>query len=204
LKNQEATLATQLDKFQLRSPINGIIDAINVNLGEITGPGSPVVRVVNLTDLEVTADVSEKYVGNFKQGDQVSVYFPAIKDTLVAKIIALGQVLTPNNRTFSMNVAIQSKDNRLKPNLLAIIDATDFLAPQGISVPSNLVQTEGYDKFIMIAVKDGSGYIVEKRAVMTGLSSKGNIYIVSGLEAGDQVIVDGDLNVEAGYNVQPQ
>ncbi len=204
LQNQEATLTTQLDKYQLRSPINGIVDAINVNLGEITGPGAPVVRVVNLTELEVTADVSEKYVGAFKQGDQVRVYFPALKDTLVAKITALGQVINTNNRTFSMNVAIQSKDNRLKPNLLAIIEATDFLAPDGISVPSNLVQTEGYDKFIMVAVKDGSAYKVEKRAVTTGLSSAGSIFIQAGLEAGDLVIVEGHLNVESGDNVQPQ
>lgn len=204
LQNQEATLSTQLDKFQLRSPINGIIDAITVNLGEITGPGSPVVRVVNLSDLEVTADVSEKYVGKFKQGDQVAVYFPAIKDTLIAKITALGQVINTNNRTFSMNVAIQSKDGRLKPNLLAIIEATDFLVKDGISVPSNLVQTDGYDKFIMVAVKDGSSYKVEKRSVMTGLSSEGKIYIESGLIAGDQIIVEGHLNVEAGDNVQPQ
>jgi len=173
-------------------------------LGEITGPGAPVVRVVNLTELEVTADVSEKYVGAFKQGDQVRVYFPALKDTLVAKITALGQVINTNNRTFSMNVAIQSKDNRLKPNLLAIIEATDFLAPDGISVPSNLVQTEGYDKFIMVAVKDGSAYKVEKRAVTTGLSSAGSIFIQAGLEAGDLVIVEGHLNVESGDNVQPQ
>ena len=204
LKNQEATLATQLDKFQLRSPINGVVDAINVNLGEITGPGAPVIRVVNLTDLEVTADVSEKYVGSFKQGDQVSVYFPALKDTLVAKITALGQVINTNNRTFSMNVGITSKDNRLKPNLLAIIEAADFVVPNGISVPSNLVQTEGYDKFIMVAVKDGDTWKAEKRAIQTGLSSQGSIFIESGLEAGDQIIVEGHLNVEAGDNVQPQ
>ncbi len=204
LKNQEATLATQLDKFQLRSPINGVVDAIDVNLGEITGPGAPVIRVVNLTDLEVTADVSEKYVGSFKQGDQVSVYFPALKDTLVAKITALGQVINTNNRTFSMNVGITSKDNRLKPNLLAIIEAADFVVPNGISVPSNLVQTEGYDKFIMVAVKDGDTWKAEKRAIQTGLSSQGSIFIESGLEAGDQIIVEGHLNVEAGDNVQPQ
>jgi len=204
LKNQESTFATQLDKFQLRSPINGVVDDVMVNLGEMTAPGFPVVRVVNLNDLEITADVSEKYVGAFKVGDQVKVFFPAIKDTMIAKITAIGQVINTNNRTFNMHVAIKSNDNRLKPNLLAIIQAVDFKSDNAISVPSNLVQTVGYDKYVMVAVQSDSTYKVEKRSVSTGLSNNGYIYIESGLHVGDQVIVEGHLNVEAGDMVQPQ
>ncbi|HCS19856.1 MAG TPA: hypothetical protein DIW47_04735 [Bacteroidetes bacterium] len=204
LKNQEATLSTQLDKFQLRAPVNGVVDAVMVNLGEVTAPGMPVVRVVNLNDLEVVADVSEKYVGAFKTGDKVEVYFPALKDTLSAKITAIGQVINTNNRTFTMHVAIESKDTRLKPNLLAIIQATDFRDAKGISVPSNLVQTMGNEKFIMVAVQQDTVFKADKRNVVTGLSSHGTIYVLSGLQDGDQVITEGHLNVEVGDIVQPK
>lgn len=202
LKNQEATLATQLDKFQLRAPVNGTVDEVMVNLGEVTAPGLPVVRVVNLNDLEVIADVSEKYVGAFKTGDKVQVYFPAIRDTLSAKITAIGQVINTNNRTFTMHVDILSNDTRLKPNLLAIIQATDFADEKGISVPSSLVQTMGYEKFIMVAVKDGANYKAEKRAITVGTSKDGRIYVASGLQAGDLVITEGHLNIEAGDIVE--
>lgn len=204
LKNQEATLSTQLDKFQLRAPVNGVVDAVMVNLGEVTAPGKPVVRVVNLNDLEVVADVSEKYVGAFKTGDKVRVYFPALGDTLTAKITAVGQVINTNNRTFTMHVAIASNDTRLKPNLLAIIQATDFRDAKGISVPSNLVQTMGNEKFIMVAVQQDTVYKADKRHVVTGLSSEGTIYVLSGLQDGDLVITEGHLNIEVGDIVQPK
>ncbi|MDX5321465.1 MAG: efflux RND transporter periplasmic adaptor subunit, partial [Bacteroidota bacterium] len=204
LKKQEATLATQLDKFQLKSPIDGVVDAVMVNLGEVTAPGVPVVRVVNLKDLEVAADVSEKYVGAFKKGDAVQVYFPALKDTIAAKIQAVGQVINTNNRTFTLHVSIPSNDSRLKPNLLAIIQAADFSSNEAIAVPSNLVQTEGYDKFILVAVKSDTTYTAEKRSVRTGLTSKGLIMIEEGLTPGDLIISEGHLSVEPGDIVQPQ
>lgn len=204
LQKQKETLQTQLDKFLMKSPIDGTIDAVMVNLGEVTAPGVPVVRVVNLSDLEVTADVSEKYVGKFHNGDMVSVYFPAIKDTLSAKISAVGQVINTNNRTFTIHVNLASKDERLKPNLLAIVQATDFQSNEAIAVASNLVQTVGYEKFVLIAVEKEGKWVVEKRTVETGLTSGGMIYIESGLNTGDKVISDGYLNVEAGDNVEPR
>lgn len=204
LQKQKETLQTQLDKFLMKSPIDGTIDAVMVNLGEVTAPGVPVVRVVNLSDLEVTADVSEKYVGKFHNGDMVSVYFPAIKDTLSAKISAVGQVINTNNRTFTIHVNLASKDERLKPNLLAIVQATDFQSNEAITVASNLVQTVGYEKFVLIAVEKEGKWVVEKRTVETGLTSGGMIYIESGLNTGDKVISDGYLNVEAGDNVEPR
>ncbi|MBI1222487.1 MAG: efflux RND transporter periplasmic adaptor subunit [Bacteroidetes bacterium] len=204
LQKQQEVLSAQLDKFQINSPIDGMIDAIMTNLGEITAPGLPVVRVVNLQDLEVSADVSEKYVGKFHVGDKVDVYFPAIRDTIETKIIAVGQVINTSNRTFTVHVSIPSGDDRLKPNLLAIVKATDFQTEAGIAVPSNLVQTENYDKFVFVAVKDGDKWKVERRDVQSGLSSNGMIYIESGLNPGDQVISDGYLSVEAGDNVEPQ
>src|SRR5690606_1439416 len=166
-------------------------------------PGVPVVRVVNLVDLEVSADVSEKYVGVFNSGDQVSVYFPALRDTVKAKISSVGQVINPNNRTFTLRVSLPSNDSRYKPTLLAIIHATDFASNKAISVPSNLVQTEGYRKYIYVAVKDGDQYRAEKRDISTGLTSQGKILVESGLQAGDIVISEGYLSIESGDIVKP-
>ena len=198
LKDQETTLLSQLEKSQLRSPINGTVDDIMVNMGEMTTPGVPVVRVVNLSDIEVKADVSEKYVGAFKRGDKVSVYLPALRDTLQGSITAVGQVINPNNRTFTLHVAVSQNDGRLKPNLLAMITAVDYTNEKAICIPSNLVQTEGYRKFVMIAVEGQDGMQAVRRDITTGLTANGMIHIESGLLPGDIVITKGHLNLEPG------
>lgn len=202
LKNQESAIIATLSKFQLRSPINGVIDEIMVNVGELTAPGFPVVRVVELTDLEAVADVSERYVGSIKAGDKVSVYFPALQDTIIANISAVSQVINPNNRTFSLRVPLKGNHPGIKPNLLAIIQAVDFYKEQAIQVPANLIQTRGGEKFVLIAAANESGYVAEKRNVITGPTSGGFIYIESGLQAGDKVISDGYLSIEPGDKLQ--
>ncbi len=198
LKDQLNTLYTQLDKFNLKAPFDGTVDEVFVKAGELTSPGMPAIRVVNLKEIEVSADVSEKYVGAFKSGDPVRIYFPAIKDTINARISAIGQVINAANRTFKMTIDINSNDERLKPNLLAIIHASDFEKEQAITVPANLIQTIGTRKFIKVAVEKNGKWFADERDVQTGLSSKGRIYIESGLNAGDRIITQGYLNVEKG------
>lgn len=202
LKNQEASLLATLSKFQLRAPISGVVDEIMVNVGELTAPGLPVVRVVELTELEAVADVSERYVGSIKAGDKVSVYFPALQDTIIANISAVSQVINPNNRTFSLRVPLKGNHPGIKPNLLAIIQAVDFYQEEAIQVPANLIQTRGGEKFVLVAVANGNDLIAEKRNVVTGPSSGGSIFIESGLQAGDKVISDGYLSIEPGDKLQ--
>lgn len=198
LLDQKKVLESQLAKFQITSPINGTVDEVMVNMGEMTAPGVPVVRVVSLTDVEIKADVSEKYVGAFNRGDKVSIYFPALRDTLRGSITAVGQVINTNNRTFTLHVQVLGNDPRLKPNLLAMITAVDFETDKAITIPSNLVQTEGYRKFVMVAVPGEGGLRAEKRDVSTGLTSHGHIQIESGLSTGDLIITKGHLNLEPG------
>ncbi len=198
LKNQKNTLMQQVAKYHLTAPFGGVIDEVFIKEGEVSAPGMPAIRLVNLNNIEVKADVSEKYVGAFKKGDKVSVYFPALQDTVETAITAVGNVINPNNRTFTLHIALDNKNQIYKPNLLALIEASDFSAKEAISVPAKLVQTEGNRKFIILAEEQGNSMIARERTIETGPNSKGQILISSGLSAGDKVVNEGYLNLEDG------
>lgn len=198
LKNQKNTLMQQVSKFHLTAPFSGIIDEVFLREGEVSAPGMPAIRLVNLNNIEVKADVSEKYVGAFKRGDKVRVYFPALQDTVETAITAVGNVINPNNRTFTLHIALDNKNQIYKPNLLALIEAADFRAAEAISVPAKLVQTEGTRKFVFLAVQQDSNMVAQERTIETGPNAKGQILVSSGLNAGDQVVTEGYLNLENG------
>lgn len=69
------TTRTQLAKTQLKSPISGTVDEIITKTGEMASPGMPLLRVVNLSEVQIECDISEAYLGRVKRGDKVNVSF---------------------------------------------------------------------------------------------------------------------------------
>src|SRR4051812_29476799 len=73
LERRIASMQEQSEMTRIKSPINGVVDAMNLKVGENISPGMPAARVVNNSDLKVKARVSEAYVTSIKKGDKVIV-----------------------------------------------------------------------------------------------------------------------------------
>ena len=76
LESSLQTLNAQLDMAYIKSPVNGIVDMINIEEGELAMPGYQIMQVVNLGRMKITADVSEKYLPVIHRGDMVQLTFP--------------------------------------------------------------------------------------------------------------------------------
>lgn len=71
------TAQVQYSMSLIKAPFDGIVDDIIGKVGEMSSPGMEVVRMVNLSSIEITAEISESYLDNIRKGDKVTVYFPA-------------------------------------------------------------------------------------------------------------------------------
>lgn len=199
LRKQLSTLQAQLDKYIIKSPINGVIDEISVNIGENVSPGFRMIRVVNLSEVEIKAEVPESYVGKIKKGDSVSIKFPAISYIHSAKVTNVGQVISSGNRTFTVQVKFKNPDNKLKPNLLALLSFVDYYNPSVISIPSSIIISQQNQKIVSIAVKNSKGdYEVSSKTVVTGQTNNGITEILEGLNEGDLLITEGYKSLENG------
>jgi len=67
----------RLTYTQLKAPIDGIVDVRAARVGEVVGPGQPVVTLINLDDLWVRADVEETYIDGVRLGDTLTVRLPS-------------------------------------------------------------------------------------------------------------------------------
>lgn len=192
----------QLAKAYVRSPIDGVVDEFFVNRGEMASPSMSIARVVNLSTIEISADVSESYIADVNKGDTVTVNFQAIGREVKLPIRYVGQFINPDNRTFRIEMKADNKTGLLRPNTLAVVKINDFTKPKAMMVPSNVIQrsTTG-EKFLYTAAKDGEVDVVKKVFVEISKSYEGKTLVTSGLSENDMVIVAGYSDVIDGEKV---
>src|SRR5690554_5936161 len=73
IENSIATLREQRSRSSVVALFDGVVDKIFPKVGEMASMQMPVARIVNLDDLYITADVSERYVSTLKVGDEVTL-----------------------------------------------------------------------------------------------------------------------------------
>ncbi|MDW7695015.1 efflux RND transporter periplasmic adaptor subunit [Flammeovirgaceae bacterium SG7u.111] len=192
----------QLAKAFVRSPIDGVVDEFFVNRGEMASPSVSIARVVNLSVVEIDADVSESYIAHVNKGDSVVVNFKAIGKEIKLPIRYVGQFINPENRTFRIEMKANNKTGLLRPNTLAVVKINDFTKKGAITVPSNVIQrsTTG-EKFLYIAQQEGDLEVVKKVFVEISKSYEGQTLVTKGLSTGDMVIVAGYSDVIDGEKV---
>lgn len=199
LQKTMTTLNTQLEKANVYAPISGVVDMEFLKAGEIAAPGAPIVQMFNPNKLKITADIPETYLGKIKRGDKVEVSIPAINQEMTKNVTLLGRTIDPNNRTFKVEVATDSKNGTIKPNLLAALKFNDYSKKEAITVPLEIVQQEvSGKKFVYTTSKKEGKDIALKNYVTTGEGYEGDIIIEEGLSAGDQIIIDGARSISNG------
>lgn len=203
LENKLKTLEAQLDMAEIKAPISGIVDQIFKKEGELAIPGVQLIQLVNLNKVYVNANVSETYLGKIKKGDRVEVSFPTYPGFMVETAIhRTGQVVKTKNRTFLVQVLLGNKDEKLKPNMVAVIKMKDFSADSALVVPSIIIKNDLKGSYLYVTEKQENGKLVARKVYVTpGISEGSHTMITQGLTPGQQVIIKGYNLVKNGMEL---
>jgi RND family efflux transporter MFP subunit len=199
LQRRMATMQQQFSNFTLRSPINGTVDDVTLRAGEVPMPGMGGIRVVNLANTKIVAEVSESYAGKIQQGDEVLVSIPDLNKEFKTKVRVASKTINTTNRTFLIELrpdASQVKD--LQPNMIAVVKVNDYKNANVISLPVNAIQRDEAGTFVYTAVTSGNETTAHKSPIKIGETYGGQTEILSGLSANDKVITTGYQNVVDG------
>ncbi len=202
LERQLETLQSQLAQSVVRAPFSGTVEEIMVRQGEMASVGVPLVRLVSLEDMYIKADVSENYIGKLQKGDKVTVNFPSLNRTIETTLNSVGQVIDPNNRTFTIEARLPKENDLLKPNLLAVLKVKDFEKEKAIVVPTNLIQRDGQGEYVYVVVQKGEIPQAQKKHITTGISYNNQTLVEKGLAADDVLIDLGFREVVDGMNLK--
>ncbi|WP_372744221.1 efflux RND transporter periplasmic adaptor subunit [Lutibacter sp.] len=198
LENNLASLKTQVRKMKIIAPFSGIVDEIFPKIGELTSPTAATVRLLNLNNVYIEADVTETYLPVVKIGTETILNFPSIGKEVESKITQIGNYINPDNRSFKARINISNKDNSIKPNLLANLKIVDF-KQEGLVIPSTLVQKDQKGNNYVFTINTANGENIVDKKLITILKEYNNeVFISEGLEATDTLVDKGARIVKAG------
>ena len=194
-QKQVDQMRQQLAKTKIYAPFNGIIDEIPARLGSNLVPGmTPILRIVNLKSMYAEADVPETYLTNIIKGSKATVTIPVVNQIQTTAIQQTGNFITPSNRTFRVEAALENPDNLIKPNLNARLSVVDYTNPEAIMVPLRVIRENASGStyvFVLTQPEPDNGYTTEKRIVELGKSKQELIEVLTGLSQGDLIVDEG-------------
>jgi RND family efflux transporter MFP subunit len=204
LEQKVATIQEQLKMSKVISPIDGTVELVPLRVGQMASPGLPTstIRVINMRIAKITADVSENYATNIKNGDQAVVSFPDLGKELDTRLNFTSRFIDPTNRTFKVECKVSSNDFELRANMVAYIRIKDYTNDKAFCLPVSFVQSNQSGKFIFVAVQKGNDWVAERRTIKTGKDYDGTVEVLEGLSVGDKIITSGYQSLIEGEKVE--
>ena len=193
-QKQVLQIRAQLSKTIIRAPFSGTIDEVFAEKGQVVGPSTTgLMRIVNLSNMYVSTEVPEIYIGKLKVGTAVNVGLTSLNKIYLGRIRQVGNNINPTNRSFGIEVAVPNPDNLLRPNQVAKLQIIDYTNKKAIAIPTNIILSNADGtKFVYVAENTkGNNAIARKVEVTTGQSSGNATEILSGLKATDIVVTEG-------------
>ncbi|CDF77882.1 RND family efflux transporter MFP subunit [Formosa agariphila KMM 3901] len=199
-------LKSQLAKTTIVAPFSGVIDDIITDQGSVVMPGqSQLIRIVNLKDMYIETEVPENYITDVVEGKQVKVEFPVLGTSVETKIRQASNFINPANRTFKVEVAVPNKEKNIKPNLTAKLRINDYTNENAVLIPLSIISENANGEQYIYAVKNKEANdegVAERVIIKTGKTQGDIIEVLSGIEAGTEIINEGARSVRDGQTVK--
>lgn len=195
-------LKAQIAKTQLKAPYSGIVDDIITDEGSFVMPGqSPIIRLVNLSNMTISAEVPETYIQHVKKGKKVDLYIPVLNTKAETTITQTGNYINPNNRKFKVEMNVP-KNIEAKPNMSVHLNINDYHNEAAILIPQSIIaENENNEEYVFTAIKKGNKYIAKKTFIELGRANKNDIEVTKGLKPNALVILEGARSVKDGQQV---
>ena len=204
LRKQIAVINQQASLMTVKAPNSGVIDQLNLRVGEILSPqqtpAMSQIRIVNTGTLKVTALVPENYLGRVGVGTTLEVSFPGTSKSLTTKVTVAGKVIEPTSRSFEIEAPIPA-DPSFKPNQIALVKIRDYSAGNAITIPVNVLQNDDQGKYVMVAAKEGNKTVARKRRVTVGELYGEQLEVKSGLQSGEVIVTEGYQELYEGQSI---
>ena len=180
-RNEAETL---LSYTKVTAPFDGVITRKHADVGDLATPGKPLLDMEDSTALRLEADVPEAVVGRLTLGDQLPVRIAALEKELTGVISEIAPAADPNSRTFLVKLDLPGMPG-LRAGQFGRV-AMPVGETAALRVPASAVTQRGQMELVFI-VSDGK---TQLRLVKTGKRIGSEVELVSGVSAGELVVVE--------------
>lgn len=179
----------------LVAPIDGVVAELAVREGSAFMPGAALFRINGLKTVWVNAEVPETQVSMIPLGSQATAHaaaWPGI--AFKGGIAALLPNVDPQTRTLPVRVVVDNSELKLAPGMFVSLDLEGRDDQEYLVVPSEAVIVTG-ERNVVIVAREGGGFDVAE--VTLGAEAGGRTAILSGLEAGQPIVLSGQFLIDS-------
>jgi RND family efflux transporter MFP subunit len=205
---------TDLADMSVRAPFDGVAISKDAQPGEMISPVSAgggftrsgIGTIVDMTSLEIEVDVSESYINRVHPNQPVEAVLDAYPEWRIpGHVITTVPSADRQKATVKVRIGFEKLDPRILPDMGIKVSflterapAADSAAPRArLLVPKAAVRSAGGSDIVFV-VNEGRA---ERRAIKAGSADGERVEIVSGLTAGEQVVVEGPATMKDGDKV---
>ena len=205
---------TELDDMVIRAPFSGVAISKDAQPGEMVSPVSAgggftrtgIGTIVDMSSLEIEVDVNESFINRVRPEQKVEAVLDAYPDWQIpAQVITSVPSADRQKATVKVRISFDKLDPRILPDMgvkvsfLREEEAGQAAAPATrLSVPKAAIRTVEGRTVVFVLKQDR----VERRAVRAGLEEGDQVEVLSGVNAGERVVIEGPVELKDGDRVK--
>ncbi len=174
------------------APFDGVITRKYADVGDLASPGKPLLEMEDARDLRLEADVPEAVIGLITLGDKLGVRVSGVTNDLDGVISEIAPSADSNSRTFLVKLDLPPtpglRAGQFGRAAMPVGETTALRAP------ASAVVQRGQMELVFVVVNGRA----QLRIIKTGNRIGDEVELVSGVDAGEQVVVDGAGNLVDG------
>lgn len=178
----------------LNAPVTGFVTGKTIFAGQQIAPGQELYTITDLSRVWIEANFYEYEAQELQLGQEATLRLPSAPGLkLQGKATYIYPTLSPESRTIKVRFEFANPDLALKPGMYADVTVS-LQTSQGVVVPDSAVMDTGSRKLVFVEQAVGS---YEPREVETGIGNNGKVRIVSGIQAGEAVVVKANFLLDS-------
>ena len=183
----------------LLSPISGVVTARNYDNGDMYSGQMPVLTVMNINPVKVLINVSESNYSKVKIGMPIDVKFDVLNGSFQGRVNLIYPTIDERTRTFGVEIKLNNSNNKIRPGMFARVEIEFGKVKRVLVADKAIVKQQGSGAKFVYVCADGK---VQYKQVVIGNRVESDYEVLSGLEAGEQVVVAGQAKLSDGAVVK--
>jgi RND family efflux transporter MFP subunit len=196
----ETNMKNMSENTFLLSPIGGVITERNYYNGDMYSGQKPVLVVMSINPVKIMINVSESNYSNIKLGMPIDVKFDIFQGAkFQGKVSLIYPTIDDKSRTFPVEIKLTNNNNKIRPGMFARV-TLQFGKVKRVVVPDqSIIKQSGSGARFVYVYNEGK---VQYKPIEMGRRIDSDYEIISGITAGDQVVVAGQSKLVDGASAK--
>jgi membrane fusion protein, multidrug efflux system len=189
----------QLARCAIKAPMDGVVKRLDAKVGLFLSVGDPLAELLQIDRVKAVVGIPESDVDAVRRLDQVELTVQALADRhLVGRRHFLAPSPDAGAYLFRLELALDNPGHEVLPGMFFRARLVKQRFSQALAVPLYAIISRGEEQYVFVA----EGGTVRKQPVRLGVIQQWQVQIVDGLKAGDQILIEGQREVDDGQAIK--